>query len=791
MTIRASVVSGSVLISGRANLASLGVISVNNGAPLVVGATATIVFTSGAATGTTACALNGVAQTNYTVVDANTATFTVVFPGSTNIIMGQNATLTVDGTYAFVCGPLQPPVGWAYKIASGYDSANEGALITSDNPIVDGDCAVYQTSDSNGNPVVMTDALIPLVTEASEGNPIGTVDVYLIDAATGDVSTTESVSPVQADTVDPDISGGPTAINIAENSADISVTVSESCRVYCLVLHPAATQPSQAAMEASPLNIALQELQAGTLAATGLTPNTQYRAWVMAKDWAGNVTFGVSNTFTTDAGNQAPSVYAPDNTTLIFEYEAAGLAHSDTNLQTLLDGATANDPEDGVLVPTHNLASFPDPLTEGTYTIVYTVTDSGGLSGSDSFDLTVQRAAQADVVPTVPQLPADVVNAEPNSVHTFEFLVQGVDPGYDVQYSSSGRIELSKDGGITWTTAITTQLSNVIRGRLIASSSFNTKLTGTVTCLAGSDSFAVTTRAQVVPTVVTHPQSVTVNAGSAVALVAAFTNGVSYQWYKDSVAIVGATGTTYSPQSTPNSSGDYYCRATSSDGVGVNTNVATVVINAVASPDPVIILQPETTTVTEGEPVSFYVDANNAIGYQWYMSGVIQPGETAMVFTIDETTLDQNLSEVRVVVFGGNGTNVTSSPAFLRVDEKDPFEPPDVIITPRNRIVTLKADRTVQKDSFSQDPDELMDYLVDISHWLTGNSDTMVEATIKLLTPGIEIEYSRFDAPAGTLLMFLSGGAEGRTYQFEFEAETATGRIVNVHFEVSVATNVY
>ena len=89
---------------------------------------------------------------------------------------------------------------------------------------------------------------------------------------------------------------------------------------------------------------------------------------------------------------------------------------------------------------------------------------------------------------------------------------------------------------------------------------------------------------------------------------------ITYQWYKDDVAVEGATNATI----TPTASGAYYCKATS----GTTTITSSTAQVAVAGDDtftPEFTTNlPATATATEGVAKTLTVAADHVDGYQWY-----------------------------------------------------------------------------------------------------------------------------------------------------------------------------
>jgi hypothetical protein len=141
--------------------------------------------------------------------------------------------------------------------------------------------------------------------------------------------------------------------------------------------------------------------------------------------------------------------------------------------------------------------------------------------------------------------------------------------------------------------------------------------------VAGSSTSSTATLVVQVPVVITaQPASVTLNAGSPLSLsvTATGTGPLVYQWYKDTVAISGATAATYSVASAALSHwGSYTVKVTNAQGAV--TSVAASVLIAAA---PALTLQPASTSLTAGATGTLTAKVLNAVAgtYQWKKGGV-------------------------------------------------------------------------------------------------------------------------------------------------------------------------
>lgn len=98
--------------------------------------------------------------------------------------------------------------------------------------------------------------------------------------------------------------------------------------------------------------------------------------------------------------DNAPVIIPPPDTELFFANGGAGLSKSNAQLVALLATATATDVEDGVLAVTADLSALADPIPAGTHTIPLSATDSDGLTGASSFQLTVTESTVSNPAPT-------------------------------------------------------------------------------------------------------------------------------------------------------------------------------------------------------------------------------------------------------------------------------------------------------------------------------------------------------------------------------------------------------
>ena len=76
--------------------------------------------------------------------------------------------------------------------------------------------------------------------------------------------------------------------------------------------------------------------------------------------------------------------------------------------------------------------------------------------------------------------------------------------------------------------------------------------------------------------------------------------------------------------------------------------------------------------------------------------------------------------------------------------------------------------------SFVKDPDATLDYQVDWTTWLSGDSDTISSSTWTISGSGLTEDSSSNTTQVATI--WLSGGTEGSSYEVTNRIITANGR---------------
>lgn len=142
----------------------------------------------------------------------------------------------------------------------------------------------------------------------------------------------------------------------------------------------------------------------------------------------------------------------------------------------------------------------------------------------------------------------------------------------------------------------------------------------------------------------------------------------SFQWFKDGVAIAGATAPSLAlPNITAAAVGSYH--------VVIDNGVGDPVVSESAllslAPLPVITTQPQPQTVDAGSAATLFVDVDfaGAVLYQWYKDGEPIAGADGSSLTLDPVTLADIASyRVRVSAQSDPDVSALSDAAFLQVD---------------------------------------------------------------------------------------------------------------------------
>jgi hypothetical protein len=188
------------------------------------------------------------------------------------------------------------------------------------------------------------------------------------------------------------------------------------------------------------------------------------------------------------------------------------------------------------------------------------------------------------------------------------------------------------------------------------------------------------------PSILSQPESLTVNAGNSAAFTvnASGTAPLAYQWFFGSNSISGATSNVLVLSGVqPANAGSYSVVVSNAYGTATSSNAVLTVLTY----PPTITLQPKSATIYEGQAASFTVSASGTapLKYQWCFNGSPLAGKTttALALTGVQTNQAGNYWAVVTNAYG----SATSSTALLTV-----LPPPPCVPLPSGAVAWWRAE---------------------------------------------------------------------------------------------------
>ncbi|MBN2663802.1 MAG: immunoglobulin domain-containing protein [Bacteroidales bacterium] len=257
------------------------------------------------------------------------------------------------------------------------------------------------------------------------------------------------------------------------------------------------------------------------------------------------------------------------------------------------------------------------------------VADEGVYTCEVSGDCGTVTTSDASLTITTSLTLGDPTNANvcPSATATFTVVANGTNLTY--QWNKDGA-PLSDGGDISGSNAATLSIANV-------DATDEASYTCDVTSDCGNaSSNAATLTLNTATSITTEPTDAIACVTENVTFsVVADGSNLTYQWYKNTVSISGATSADYTISGiTIADAGDFYCEVTGDCGV-VTSNTVSLTVNDATS----IATQPVGTTICEGTDYTLSVAANGGtLTYQWYLDGSMISGANSADYEIIAAT---------------------------------------------------------------------------------------------------------------------------------------------------------
>ncbi len=165
--------------------------------------------------------------------------------------------------------------------------------------------------------------------------------------------------------------------------------------------------------------------------------------------------------------------------------------------------------------------------------------------------------------------------------------------------------------------------------------------------------------------------------------------GNGYQWYKNNVAVTGATQSTFNSKGT----GSYFCKVTSST-CGIN-NSNTLTTTGLAKPA-ATISPSGNVTICNGQSVTLTANTGTGLTYKWKKSNAVITGATSSSYTTSQA------GSYQVTVTNSAGCSNTSVMAVVKVGCREILatgEPISMIVFPNPNDGHFKVECTTTCDA--------------------------------------------------------------------------------------------
>jgi len=315
------------------------------------------------------------------------------------------------------------------------------------------------------------------------------------------------------------------------------------------------------------------------------------------------------------------------------------------------------------------------------------LTNGTRISGATSYNLSISNALLADagqyrliasnaggsvtsnaatVSVTAPPPPTIYSQPSSNTVtagNSTSFYVYASGAGLTYQWQKNG-VNLINDTRISGANTYSLYFNNT-----------QTSDAGSYTVVVANEGGSITSTAATLtvtiptpPTFYTQPTDITVLEGTALNLYgyASSSGSITYQWYKNSTAISGATSYNFSKTVTILTDAGLYKLAATNGGGTTYSREATVTVTPATAP--VFVIHPQSQNAYVGDIITLTAaaTANPAATYQWYKNGTALSAATSNSLTL-ASLLAANDGDVYTVRATNIAGNVTSNGATLSV----------------------------------------------------------------------------------------------------------------------------
>ncbi len=475
---------------------------------------------------------------------------------------------------------------------------------------------------------------------------------------------------------------GSTFVVVVSNAAGTVTSAAATLTVNAAPVAPSiTTQPTS-------LTVTAGQTATFNMAATGTAPlSYQWRKNSVAISGATSSTYTTPATTSSDSGaqftvlvsNTVGSVTSSPATLTVNAVTVAPSITTQPTSQTVTAGQTAtfNVAATGTAPLSYQWRKNSVAIsgaTSSTYTTPATASSDSGTQFTVLVSNTVGSVTSSPAILTVNAVTvAPSITTQPTSqtvtagqTATFNVAATGTAPlSYQWRKNSVAIIGATSS---TYTTPATASSDS--------GTQFTVLVSNTVGSVTSSPAILTVNAVTVAPSITTQPTSQTVTAGQTATFNVAVTGTapLSYQWRKNSVAIIGATSSTYTTPATASSdSGTQFTVLVSNTVGSVTSSPAILTVNAVTVA-PSITTQPTSQTVTAGQTATFNVAATGTapLSYQWQKNSVAISGATSSTYTTPATTSSDSGAQFTVLVSNTVGS-VTSSPATLTVTSSAAF----------------------------------------------------------------------------------------------------------------------